>query len=105
MRTYRGLRRNKVGMTGRGVAVVVAAIATIAGTGAAAASAATTYLCPLTIGAVCDGPLSGSVHGDVLTGDGYGFNLSGNGAAGYVQVDNSGTIPMGKFPISFSVEV
>ena len=105
MRTYRGLRRNKVGMTGRGLAVVVTAIATIAGTGAAAASAATTYLCPLTIGAICDGPLSGSVHGDVLTGDGYGFNLSGNGAAGYVQVDNSGAIPMGKFPISFSVEV
>jgi len=105
MRTYRGLRRDTVGLTGRGVAVLVAVTAAIAGTGAAAASAATTYLCPLTTGAICDEPLSGSVHGDVLTGDGYGFNLSGSGAAGYVQVDNSGTIPMGRFPVSFSVEV
>ena len=105
MRTYRGLRRTKVGMSVRGVGAVVAVVATIAGTGAAAAWAATTYRCPLANGAVCDQPLSGSVHGDVLSGDGYGFNLSGNGAAGYVQVDNSGTIPMGTFPISFSVEV
>jgi hypothetical protein len=103
--TYRGLRRKEIRKTGRGVAVVIAAIVAIAGTGAAAASAATTYRCPLTMGVVCDVPLSGGVHGDVLIGDGYGFNLRGNGAAGYVQVDNSGTIPMGTFPISFSVEV
>jgi hypothetical protein len=105
MKRYWGLRRDKVGLTGRGVAVVIAAIAAITGTGVAAASAATTYACPLTSSAICDDPLSGTVHGDVLTGDGYGFNLSGSGAAGYVQVDNSGTIPMGRFPVSFSVEV
>src|SRR6266516_8209779 len=87
-------------------ASVVASVAAVLGLGGLSAQAATTYGCPLSGSTVCTSPLAGTVHGDVtVTGDGYGFNLSGNGTPGYVAVDNSNQISMGSFPVSFSAQV
>jgi hypothetical protein len=84
-------------------AAVGAAIVSLA---ASPASASAMYSCPLTGDTSCISPLTGTLHGDAsVAGDGYAFNPSGDGKAGYVQVDGSSAIDMTSFPITVSVDV
>jgi uncharacterized membrane protein len=85
-------------------ALVAGATTTALAAGSALASAA--YACALAGSNTCTAPLTSSVHGDVtVTSDGYGFNLSGSGAPGYVEVPNSAQIDTSHFPVTMSVQV